>query len=60
MSAVPDGSLSSFLSRWGKLKEELVRKYTRQLLLGLEYLHSQNIMHRDLKVRAGRCMSEGA
>lgn len=46
---VPGGSLSSMLGRFGKFKEELVRKYTRQLLLGLEYLHSQNIMHRDLK-----------
>ena len=34
------------LQRFGKFQEELVRKYTRQLLLGLEYLHSRNIMYR--------------
>jgi len=28
------------LQRFGRFNEELARKYTRQLLLGLEYLHS--------------------
>lgn len=36
---VPGGSIASMLERFGKFSEELVRNYTRQLLLGLEYLH---------------------
>lgn len=51
---VPGGSLSSQLSRFGPLPEQLVALYTRQLLLGLAYLHAQRTVHRDVKVGRGR------
>jgi serine/threonine protein kinase len=46
---VPGGSIASMLGRFGKFNEELVSNYTRQLLLGLEYLHGRKIVHRDVK-----------
>ena len=46
---VPGGSVQALVTRFGKLSEPIVRKYAAQLLVGLEYLHSQQIVHRDIK-----------
>ncbi|KAG7585530.1 Protein kinase domain [Arabidopsis thaliana x Arabidopsis arenosa] len=46
---VPGGSISSLLEKFGSFPESVVRTYTKQLLLGLEYLHNHAIMHRDIK-----------
>lgn len=46
---VPGGSIASCLSKQGKFDEPLVSYFTRQILLGLEYLHDRNILHRDIK-----------
>jgi len=42
-------SLSSLLNTLGPFQEAVVRRYTRQILQGLEYLHRSNHMHRDIK-----------
>lgn len=46
---VPGGSISSLLGKFGSFPEAVIRMYTKQLLLGLQYLHKNGIMHRDIK-----------
>ncbi|PKA48756.1 Mitogen-activated protein kinase kinase kinase NPK1 [Apostasia shenzhenica] len=46
---VPGGSISSLLGKFGSFPEAVIKMYTKQLLQGLEYLHRNGIIHRDIK-----------
>ncbi|CAK7890802.1 serine/threonine-protein kinase Bck1p/SLK1/SSP31 [[Candida] anglica] len=46
---VAGGSIALCMKSYGPFEEGLIRFITRQVLLGLEYLHSNGILHRDLK-----------
>jgi hypothetical protein len=51
MDYMPGGELSALLreSPGGRFDEARARFYTAQIALALEYLHSMNIMYRDIK-----------
>eukprot|EP01064_Diplonema_japonicum_P037661 TRINITY_DN888_c0_g2_i1.p1 TRINITY_DN888_c0_g2~~TRINITY_DN888_c0_g2_i1.p1 ORF type:complete len:951 (+),score=136.72 TRINITY_DN888_c0_g2_i1:89-2854(+) len=50
MELVPGGSLLSVVERFGALPTSSTRRYARDILHGLEYLHNLGIVHRDLKL----------
>lgn len=49
MFAPPQGSIKDQLKSYGALTENVTRRYTRQILEGVSYLHSNMIVHRDIK-----------
>ncbi|CAB1327972.1 unnamed protein product [Coregonus sp. 'balchen'] len=49
MEYMPGGSIKDQLKSYGALTENVTRRYTRQILEGVSYLHSNMIVHRDIK-----------
>ncbi|XP_043965278.1 mitogen-activated protein kinase kinase kinase 2 isoform X2 [Gambusia affinis] len=49
MEHMPGGSIKDQLKAYGALTENVTRRYTRQILEGVSYLHSNMIVHRDIK-----------
>lgn len=51
MEYMPGGSISQVLGQKGSLDEHVIARHMRDLLLGLQYLHSRSptVLHRDVK-----------
>ena len=46
---VPGGSIATMLKQYNTFQEPLIKNFVRQILAGLSYLHSRDIIHRDIK-----------
>jgi serine/threonine protein kinase len=46
---ISGGSIKYILDKYGPLNENITKIYLKQILEGLEYLHSKQIVHRDIK-----------
>ena len=46
---VPGGSIATMLKQYNTFQEPLIKNFVRQILAGLSYLHSCDIIHRDVK-----------
>ena len=49
MELMPGGSIAKILKTFGPLDECVIRSFTKQLLEGLDFLHTNGVIHADLK-----------
>jgi serine/threonine protein kinase len=59
MDFVNGGELFSHLQATRKFPEERVRFYAAEIVLGLEYLHNNGVLYRDLKPGASGALVGG-
>ena len=59
MEYISGGSIKSLLNKFGPFDEKTIKVYTRQILNGLLYLHSNKIIHMDIKAANILVSSEG-
>jgi len=50
MEYINGGNLFSFLKKRRKVSEKTAKFLYKQIILGIKYIHSHNIVHRDIKL----------
>ncbi|RNA42360.1 ankyrin-2-like isoform X1, partial [Brachionus plicatilis] len=59
MELIPGGTIEALLKTFGPFDEELFKNFTNQIAEGINYLHSCNVVHRDIKGKNIMLMSNG-
>lgn len=59
MELIPGGTIEALLKTFGPFDEELFKNFTNQIVEGINYLHSRNVVHRDIKGKNIMLMSNG-
>ena len=59
MEVCGGGDLLTYVRRRRKLKEDFAKYIFRQIILGLQYVHSKGVLHRDIKLDNILLTSEG-
>lgn len=59
MEVCGGGDLLTYVRRRRKLKEDIAKFLFRQIVLGLQYIHSKGVLHRDIKLDNILLTSEG-
>lgn len=49
MEHISGGTIASLLKKFGTFDESVFRRYTSQIVDAVTYLHSNNVIHRDIK-----------
>jgi mitogen-activated protein kinase kinase kinase len=59
MELIPGGTIETLLKTYGPFEEDLFKKFASQILEGVCYIHSRNVVHRDIKGKNIMVMSNG-
>ncbi|CAF1465187.1 unnamed protein product [Adineta ricciae] len=49
MEYLPNGTIEHLLTSFGPFHNDVLKKYTKQIVEGVAYLHKNNVVHRDIK-----------
>jgi serine/threonine protein kinase len=49
MEYCPGGELFGLIKKYKRISEDIARFYIIEIFLGLSYLHSNNVVYRDIK-----------
>lgn len=50
MEFISGGTIENLLKTYGPFDEDLFRNFTNQIVEGVNYIHSNNVVHRYIKL----------